>query len=350
MKEIKVDNNSSGKRFDKFLGTYFSECSMGFIFKMLRKKNITLNGKKATGKEILQNGDTISVFFSDETFNKFVNVHIKSSETTEDKSLTEYEKAFKKLKSIEIIYEDDDILLINKPAGILSQKAEFKDISVNEWLIGYLLNTGFITPESLGVFKPSICNRLDRNTSGLLICSKSLPGARKSAEMLRERSVHKYYRTIVSGNVTSDEHISGYLIKDERKNTVKLYGDNDDFSGIDRNKLSRIETSYKVIGYKSFTINGKSQAFTELEVLLHTGKTHQIRAHLSSIGHPLIGDAKYGHQKVNEYFSKNYGLKFQLLHSYRLEFPSIEGELSGLSGKSFVAPLPDLYKNIANIC
>ena len=346
MKEIKIDSNSAGKRLDKFLGSYFSECSMSFLYKMLRKKNITLNGKKADGQEKLGKDDTISVYFSDETFEKFANKHVKAASTEDVDVLSEFENAYKKYQNIDIIYEDDHILLVNKPAGILSQKAEKNDVSMNEWLIGYLLSTGLISQDSLATFRPSVCNRLDRNTSGILICSKSLCGAQKMAEILKDRSLHKYYRTIVIGSMNEDASISGYLYKDEKRNTVKLFDKIPKGKNIKESDFSQIRTSYQIINKGTYSGNNEKILLTELEVLLHTGKTHQIRAHLSSIGHPIIGDSKYGNSKVNGLIKKEFGLKYQLLHAYRLEFPQIDGELSHLSGKTIVANVPSLYNKI----
>ncbi|SEK33263.1 23S rRNA pseudouridine955/2504/2580 synthase [Butyrivibrio sp. ob235] len=346
MREIKIDKNSTGKRLDKFLGSYFTECSMGFLFKMLRKKNITLNGKKASGKEALKEGDVISVFFSDETFYKFANKHVNAldSGSVVDDTAAVYERAFAKFGDLEIIYEDENILLLNKPCGILSQKSEAKDLSINEWLIGYLLNRGEISKEGLATFRPSVCNRLDRNTSGLLICSKSLPGARKMANLLKDRTLHKYYRTIVIGNIVSDSHLSGYLFKDRKTNKVVLTDTKPDN---EQNDLySPVETSFKVMGHGALYISDKKTILTELEVLLHTGKTHQIRAHLSSEGHPLIGDTKYGNEQTNKIIKSEFGLKYQLLHSSRLEFPIMADDFSYLSGRIFEAELPAIYSNI----
>ena len=271
-------------------------------------------------------------------FEKFANKHVKAASTEDVDVLSEFENAYKKYQNIDIIYEDEHIILLNKPAGILSQKAEWNDVSVNEWLIGYLLDKKVVSAQSLSTFRPSVCNRLDRNTSGMMICSKSLIGAQKMAEILKDRSIHKYYKTIVVGDVKEDSSISGFLYKDEIPKDGKLK----------ESDFSEIKTSYKVLRRGTLTDNDSEKKLTELQVLLHTGKTHQIRAHLSSIGHPIIGDSKYGSNKINQLIKKEYGLKYQLLHSYKLEFPEIEGELSYLSGKNFEADIPQLYKKISD--
>ncbi len=323
MKEVIIGINEEGKRLDAFLNSFLPEASKGFIYKMLRKKNITLNGKKAEGTEKLISGDSIKIFFSDETFEKFKGSSNANSMKTPGK------KALKEIGSLEIIYEDSNILLVNKPAGVLSQKSDKNDISLNDWLIEYLYDKGEITDKTLETYRPSICNRLDRNTSGLVICAKSLPGARTMNLMLKDRSLDKYYRTIVSGKITDNSKITGFLYKDEKRNTVTIKKDDphDD-------RYSYIETEYFPISYDN------KKDLTMLEVKLITGKTHQIRAHLSSIGSPIIGDVKYGGKTVN-------GLKYQLLHSYRLKFPdNMPEEFSDIAGKEFVAPLPQIFINI----
>ena len=386
MREIKISSNEEGKRLDKFLNQYFPNAGAGFLYKMLRKKNITLNKKKATGKEVLSDGDCISVFFSDDTFYKFANEHVKRLLSTENTSsshddsdinneniqadnkindnaetteFSQYKKAYRKFGSLEIIFENSDILLLNKPTGILSQKAEGGDLSINEWLIGYLIENSKVSKESLATFRPSVCNRLDRNTSGIIICSKSLKGAREMARVLKDRSLKKYYYALVCGTVTEDADIEGFLVKDEKTNKVTLYKDEDSIkkalntaSSINGktknkdNKVDKIKTSYHVISSASINplknpdnkpANGnRDTKVTLLEVLLHTGKTHQIRAHLSSIDHPIVGDTKYGKKGVNEIFKSNYKIRNQLLHARRLVFPD-NMEIDGLSGKEFVA-------------
>ena len=331
MKEIIIGVNEADKRLDSFLKSYLKEASGGFIYKMLRKKNITLNGKKAEGTEKLKDGDSIKIFFTDETLEKFRGTGAgaegrESGSSGTGKNITEYRDAYNRFGKLEVIYEDDNILLVNKPAGILTQKAASSDLSLNEWLIGYLLENGAVSAESLETYRPSVCNRLDRNTSGLVICARSLAGAREMNRLISTREVEKYYRTIVSGRLSDKMSLKGFLFKDESRNIVDIKS-SDPGDG----RYSYIETEYVPIEYIS------SKDMTVLEVKLVTGKPHQIRAHLSSIGHPIIGDAKYGGQKVS-------GLKYQLLHSYRLVFPKdLESPFDKLSGKEFTAPLPVVF-------
>ena len=322
MREVLIGKNEVDKRLDGFLKSYFPNASMGFIYKMLRKKNITLNGKKASGTEKLHQGDKIAVFFSDETFEKFKGKSIAASGNKREF------KALEKLGNIEIIYEDSNILLVNKPAGVLSQKSTNKDLSLNDWLIEYLLNKGEISEAELETYKPSICNRLDRNTSGIVICAKSLAGARVMNQMLKDRTLDKYYRTIVSGKMDKEYKLSGFLYKDEAKNKVFIKNEDphDD-------RYSFIETLFKPLKYSD------KDNLTLLEVKLITGKTHQIRAHLSSQHLPIIGDVKYGGKKIG-------GLNYQLLHCYRISFPADNQMPAGfedLAGKEFVAKVPEIF-------
>ena len=359
MQEFKIGQNEAGQRLDKFLHKYLKEAGTSFLYKMLRKKNITLNKKKADGKEILTTGDEVQFFFSDETFQKFRGDAVSGTNTIDEfprgnekkkgipqsaaetqkkgnDTYLQYEEAYKKLKGIEVIFENDHVLLLNKPAGILAQKSEHSDLSVNEWLIGYLLEKGKISRIQLETFKPSICNRLDRNTSGLMICGKSFPGSQQMNSLIKERKLRKFYRTFVKGKVEDSAYIKGYLKKDEKQNKVFL---KDTLTKKeDPKEYVSIETAYQPISY--------GMDFTYLEVELITGKTHQIRAHLSSIGHPLLGDMKYGDREWNHSFSDIRIPKWQLLHSYRLEFPKLEGILAELSEREFVAKEPKLYESL----
>lgn len=318
MKEIKITANESGQRLDKLLKKYLKEATGSFIYKMLRKKNIVLNDKKASGNEKLKEGDSVKLYFSDETLKKF-----------EGQSVAPPKMKKTSGKKLPVIYEDEHILLINKPVGVLSQKAEKNDISMVEYLTDYLMESGQITEEALKTFRPAVCNRLDRNTSGLIVAGKSLPGLQKMAEIFKDRSVKKYYLCIVKGKITKFAHIDGYLTKDERTNKVTV---------ADRKGEQRIETEYEPVAW--------NDEVTLLRVHLITGKTHQIRAHLSSIGHPLLGDYKYGHRPTNEKYKKEYHLSAQLLHAYQITFPELQEPLKHLSGKSYTAPVPEKFWKI----
>ena len=314
MQEIIVTPNEAGQRFDKLLSKYLNEAPKSFIYKMLRKKNIVLNGKKATGNEKLALGDQIQLYLSDETIEKFSKVTVE-----------------KTTQKLDVIYEDENILLINKPVGMLSQKAEAADKSLVEHIITYLLETGQLTEEELRKFKPSICNRLDRNTSGIVVAGKSLLGLQKMGELFKERSLKKFYRCLVVGEVKERQHIKGFLYKDQANNKVMI-------SQEEATDSLPIETEYVPLW-----TTGNS---TLLEVHLITGRTHQIRAHLASISHPIVGDYKYGNRKINDVFKQKYKLESQLLHAYRLELPELTGELQNISMKQFTAPLPKLFERI----
>lgn len=319
MKELIIKKNEAGQRFDKYLVKYLNKAGSGFIYKMLRKKNIVLNDKKATGNEKLVIGDNVKLYLADETIDKFVEKVTYKNNTSSNAQT-----------KLSVIYEDDNILLVDKPYNVLSQKSKPSDISINEMAIDYLLKEGSITADELNTFKPSVCNRLDRNTTGLIAIGKSLLGSQYLSFVFKARSISKYYLALVLGVVNKSEEIEGYLYKDEVTNKVTIKNTNID------NKGEYIKTAYKPIK----TINN----MTLLEVKLITGKTHQIRAHLATINHPIIGDMKYGDKSANQMALSKYNVRYQLLHSYRLEFPkNIEGTMKYLEYKKFIAPLPKYW-------
>lgn len=316
MKEYIIKNNEAGQRFDKYLKKILPNASSSFIYKMLRKKNITLDGHKASGTEILKIGSDVKIFFSDETFDKFsVDLSALKNEYDALSKLT--------LSGLKIIFENDDILIADKPVNMLSQKSGISDISANERLIGYLISNSGLDFEEFKTFKPSVCNRLDRNTTGLILMGKSLKGSQYLSQILKERSIEKYYRTIVAGKVTEPQHIEGFLTKDKDRNIVKITDKKIDETS------TEIKTEYRPI--KS------NNNVTLLEVHLITGKSHQIRAHLASIGHPIIGDPKYGDEKFNNIFMRQYKIKTQLLHAYKVVFSD---------DNSYIAQMPQIYTTI----
>ena len=352
MQEIIIGPNQAGQRLDKFLHKYLPNATSSFLYKMLRKKNITLNGKKAEGKEMLSVGDVVQSYFSEETFAKFSGgagnglvgdgVHEppapKAAHDTADYTphkvmafARQYQEAYRSLKGISVLYEDEQKLLLNKPAGILTQKAKDADLSLNEWMIGYLLENGSITEDELATFKPSVCNRLDRNTSGIVICGKTLAGSQHLSEWIRTRALSKFYRTVCVGEIKESALMEGFLWKDTRTNKVTISGKN-----VKAAELAPTGADFIRTAYTPLAANGK---YTLLEVELITGKTHQIRAHLASIGHPLMGDFKYGNPHINRDMKTRFGLEHQLLHAYRVVFPD---------GMEVTAPYPEQFARIVN--
>ena len=316
MRELTVKAGESGQRLDKYLAKYLKEAPKSFLYKMLRKKNITLNGRKADGSEKLQAEDCVRLFLAEETLEKFMGTQTEAHTC-----------------SLDVIYEDDHVLFINKPVGMLSQKADKKDISLVEYLTGYLLEKGALTREDLLTFHPSVCNRLDRNTSGIVAAGKTMAGLQTLSGAFKDRSLHKYYLALAAGSVEHPSYIKGYLWKNERTNKVTVTRE-------PKKDALPIETRMRPLSY-----SGTGDC-TLLEVELLTGRTHQIRSHLASIGHPIIGDAKYGSREVNEAYRKKYRVTSQLLHAWRIEMPSFEGELSCLSGLKLTAELPALFKKV----
>lgn len=311
MRELLVSTAEQNQRLDKYLKKYLNKAPGSFIYKMLRKKNIKLNRAKAEGSELLKSGDQIQLFLAEDTIDGF-------------REITQTAK----VPLPDVIYEDEHILLVNKPAGLLTQKAGPKDLSLVDEILYYLEQTGKYDPAA-GKAKPSVCNRLDRNTSGLVLAGIDLAGLQYLSALLKDRTLVKKYLCIVKGAVKHPVRLKGYILKDERTNTVKLLE-------------NPVEGASPVETY--FTPVSCNQELTFLKADLITGKTHQIRSHLSSIGHPIIGDTKYGDSRINQKYRQKYGIKHQLLHAWSVTFPESEGAFSYLSGRTFLAPLPEQFE------
>lgn len=327
MKELEINANEAGQRFDKYLKKYLKEAPDSFLYKMLRKKNIVLNGKKADGREKLAAGDRVKLFLSEETVEKFSGgAPLKKVSA----GLSQEELCHR--IAPDILYEDSHVLLVNKPSGVLSQKAASGDISMVEYVTAYLLENGQLAEGELRTFRPSVCNRLDRNTSGIIAAGKSLAGLQALSELFRERGMGKYYLCIVRGELEETAYIGGFLKRDMKAHKVRV---SEEKEGED---WLPIETEYIPLA--------QSSRMTLLKVHLITGRTHQIRAHLASEGHPVLGDYKYGDRGFNEVFRKKYAVKDQLLHAYELRMPKLGGALLGLSEKNITAPVPALFWKI----
>ncbi len=335
MKQISITPENAGQRLDKLLMRLMQKAPKSFLYKMLRKKNITLNGKKAQGNELLRPGDVIKIFFSDETYEKFGGIAADAHTEERPKAAGLVPVLVPGTKPPEVLYQDQHIVLFNKPAGLLSQKAKKEDISLVEYLRAFLLSSG-MTEEDMQMVHPALCSRLDRNTSGLVAAGISLAGLQTLNDLIRTRRLLKLYRCIVCGTIEEDGILRGYLHKDTRANQVTVTEKAPE--GAQRS-LRRIETHYHVLAH--------ANDLTLLEVHLITGRSHQIRAHLSSVGHPVLGDPKYGDPAANRIW-RAHGVCRQMLHAYQIRFPAVSGELSYLTGRTFTAPVPALFGRLMN--
>lgn len=327
MKEFTIGKNEDGQRLDRILQKILPAAGKGFLFKMLRKKNIVLNDKKAEGNERVSQGDVLKLYLSDDTFAQFA-AGAPAVEATKEIHRDKLNKALPSFDfGAAIIYEDEDIILVNKPVGMLSQPADNETASLNDYLIEYLDSKGAL--KDAGTFRPSVCNRLDRNTSGIVACGCSIKGLRFLSEQFRSRTLDKYYMAVCMGEIKNQGALKGFIQKDEKTNKVTVLQS-------PQEGAERIETYYRPV--KS------GQNATLLEVKLVTGKTHQIRAHLASIGHPIGGDIKYGNEMFNRSLRDRCKVRTQLLMAYRLVFPGdIKGEFERLAGREFTLDVPEIY-------
>ena len=312
MREFVITEQTEGTALLRKLSNILPEAPLSFLHKMLRKKNITVNGKKAEGSYVLKAGDVINIFFSEETFEKFAGGA---------KTVSENSSEIPELDRESIIYEDEDIILINKPDGILSQRAGKDDISMVE-IIGKYAG-------GASDFKPAVANRLDRNTSGILAAGKTVKGLKFLSDGFKTRNFGKYYLCPVAGVINEPRLFNGLWSKDSHGNKVKIRDvgwDPDDGRSFPKEYFVRgnVPVQTAVCPLKD---NGR---LTLLKVELLTGKTHQIRAQLAGAGFPLVGDHKYGRRDVNEFYKKKYGTEYQLLHAYMLEIPGKQVFFAGL--------------------
>lgn len=331
MREIVITSNDAGRRLDRFLRKYLPGASLGEIYKMIRK-DVKVNGKRATESYVLCDGDSLRLYLSDEAFEKASRPHGNGRGAGPAK---------KARRSFSIVYEDSNILIANKPFGLLTHgDAHEKKNHLANQVKDYLIETGAFDPHTEKVFTPAPVNRLDRNTTGAVLFGKTSSAVRELSRMIREDDIRKFYLTIACGVIEKELWLGGTLVKDEAANKVRIQGSGDG---------KAVETIVRPMEVLSF---GDGLKATLCEVELVTGRSHQIRAHLATAGHPLIGDSKYATRSataVNEFAEKRFRLTTQLLHADRIEFLDSAGDseaLAYLAGQAFDCELPKRFANI----
>lgn len=301
---LTITKNDAGQRLDKFLTKTYRNLPQSLLYKAIRKKDIRLNGKRCEANSRLQEGDSLYLFLPDDALAVAPPTY-------------EFMHAARKL---DIVYEDDHVMLLNKKAGLLvhPDDKEFADTLIFR-VQRYLYEKGEYDPAAEQSFTPALVNRIDRNTSGIVIAAKTAVALRILNEKLKNREIEKYYLCIVHGKMPKQtDTLEGYLEKNEAQNRVYV-------SDTAKQGARTIRTRYTVLEQRD--------DLSLLEIHLLTGRTHQIRAHMASIGHPLLGDGKYGTNALN----KGTGFHKQALCSYRLQFDfkTDAGELNYLNGKEF---------------
>lgn len=309
---IEIGNNEAGQRLDKFCRKLLKDVPLSAIYKSIRKGDIKVNGKKAKEKYILAEGDI------------FTTREIKSE--SKKQSFIKVDKT-----NLKIIYEDKNMVLVEKWPGVLVHSDKKNgEPTLTDYVLSYLDEKGDYTPETEVTFKPAPCNRLDRNTSGIVIFGKNFQAMKMLNEMIREKDIEKYYIALVNGRI-KDGFYEGYIKKNQDNNISKVYKK----ELPDSKRISMEVKSSQSVGIYSL-----------VEINLLTGRSHQIRAHLSSLGNSIVGDPKYGDTTANNYFNNKFALQFQYLYAYKLVFRNCPEGLSYMENKTVTAALPPIFKKV----
>ncbi|MDY3846349.1 MAG: RluA family pseudouridine synthase [Eubacteriales bacterium] len=315
MRSFTIGKNDCGQRLDKFISKAMPKIPSSLVYKSIRTKKIKVNRKRATPSQILLEGDSLQLFLPEEFFDVADNV-----------SGTKTLEAVR--ADIDVIYEDRNIILVNKPADVpVHEDDSNNNNNLIVYIQSYLYKKGEYSPLDENSFSPALCNRIDRNTSGIVIAAKNAEALREMNALIKERSISKFYLAAVHGIMEKkSDTLTAYLVKNEKTNTVKVFDDA-------RPGTKKIVTKYRTLAEK----NGLSL----IEAELVTGRTHQIRAHMAHIGHPLLGDGKYGINRKD----RDMGYKHQALCSYRLVFGNYSSDsfFHYLSGREFSVPENRVY-------
>lgn len=311
--KIEIGTNESGQRIDRFLRKWLKDVPLSAIYKSIRKGDVRVNGIKAKEKYALSIGDIVEV-----------------RDITTEKKKEKFERAEASLK---ITYEDENMLMVEKWPDVLVHSDINKNTpTLTDYVLTYLYDKGEYSPEREITFTPSPCNRLDRNTSGIVIYGKNFEALKLLNEMIRERKIKKYYMALVRGRIRDGLH-EAYISKNEDTNISTVYND-------ERPNTKKISMEVKTL--ESCGI------YSLIEIDLLTGRSHQLRAHLSHLGNAIIGDSKYGDKKINSFFYNKYGLNYQFLYAYKLIFKYCPEKLSYMENKTLAEGLPPVFKKIKN--
>lgn len=309
---IEIGANEAGQRVDKFLRKFLKDVPLSAIYRYIRKGDVKVNDKKVKEKYSLAEGDILVI--------------------RDIESNTPKKETFVKVNAnFKVTYEDENMLLVEKWPGVLVHSdKKGGEPTLTDYVLSYLHEKGDYTPEKELTFTPASCNRLDRNTSGIVIFGKNYESLKLLNEMIRERKVKKYYSALVKGRI-KDGIYEAYIVKNEMDNTSKIYDSK-------RPNAKRI-----AMEIKNIQSNG---AFSFVDIELLTGRSHQLRAHLAHLGNPIIGDSKYGDKKLNNFFNNKFGLDYQYLYAYKLIFRDCDEKLSYMQNKTIAESLPPIFKKI----
>ena len=316
MREFVINNSEIGQTLEKYVFKMLKTAPMSFIYKLFRKKDIKVNGHHQDKKYRLETNDVVAIYISEQQFDEF----LKEKELVPNTKIKDW-----------IIYEDGNVLFVNKPKGLLVQKSSPHDESLDQYVVEYLMATSQYDPNKEKGFVPGPAHRLDRNTSGLVVFGKNHESLTLLFDLFKNHDlINKHYLALVVGQVEKEKDtIDAPLLKDEESNTVRVAKNG-----------KTAKTVYKLLK--------KYNDYSLLDVTLLTGRTHQIRVHMAYINHPIVGDSKYGNFDANRIFKQKYGFSSQFLHAYKMGFGDLPAPLANLSRKEFTAEPREDIMNILN--